>query len=97
PPPQATTPVPWLLGELCISIGAPFAVLSATAPLLQAWYVRAHHGEARASNLGSMLSLLCYPVLIEPLLPLKAQGDLWSWVYVGFCVLVLALTPSLWR
>src|SRR4030088_2044995 len=36
-------PVGWLLGVLFLSIGAPFAALSATAPLLQTWYARALH------------------------------------------------------
>lgn len=39
--PDAAQPALWLLATLAVSIGAPFAVLSATAPLLQAWYARA--------------------------------------------------------
>jgi spermidine synthase len=105
-PPQSGTPIFWLLGVLSLSVGAPFAALSATAPLLQAWYVHAQRGDARAdnpyilygaSNLGSMLALLAYPLALEPLLALNAQGLLWSWVYVGFCVLILATLPLLWR
>ena len=38
-------PVTWLLGELALSVGAPFAALSAIAPLLQAWYARTMAGE----------------------------------------------------
>src|SRR5688572_19506697 len=35
--PDPSAPVAWLLATLALSVGAPFAVLSATAPLLQAW------------------------------------------------------------
>src|SRR5471032_1250367 len=31
-------PILWLLGVLVLAIGPPFAALSATAPLLQAWF-----------------------------------------------------------
>ena len=35
--PNPAAPTAWLLATLALSVGAPFAVLSATAPLLQAW------------------------------------------------------------
>src|SRR4051812_42395409 len=44
-PPAAGMPALWLMGMLTLSIGAPFAALSATAPLLQAWYARTRGGE----------------------------------------------------
>ena len=65
--PPVGAPILWLLGVLALSVGAPFAALSATAPLLQAWYVpRRAAGRRRAtpyvlyaaSNLGSLLALL---------------------------------------
>src|SRR5262245_53221956 len=74
----------WLIGLFAISIGLPFAALSASAPLLQGWFSATGHTQARnpyvlyaASNLGSFAALLAYPVLLEPLLPLKAQSQLW--------------------
>src|SRR5579859_7526656 len=39
-PPSSNHPALWLLGVLAVSVGAPFAVLSATAPLVQAWHAR---------------------------------------------------------
>lgn len=68
--PNPAAPTAWLLATLALSVGAPFAVLSATAPLLQAWYARVRAGHAdgqnpyvlyAASNLGSFLALLAYP------------------------------------
>jgi len=80
PWPSATNPVPWLLSVLLVSIGLPFFVLSTTAPLLQKWFASSDHPEARepyrlyaASNLGSMLALLGYPLLLEPYLHLAEQ------------------------
>src|ERR1700724_1267471 len=37
-PPSAVNPIPWLLALLAVSVGLPFFVLSATAPLLQKWF-----------------------------------------------------------
>jgi hypothetical protein len=85
----------WLTGLLTASIGLPFAVLSASAPLLQGWFAATGHARARnpyvlyvASNAGSFAALLAYPVVIEPLLPLKDQAQLWS---AGFAVLAILI------
>lgn len=104
--PDPAAPVVWLLATLAISAGAPFAVLSATAPLLQAWYarVRAGHADGRnpyvlyaASNLGSFLALLAYPALVEPLMTLSGQRGLWSVGYGVFVLLIAALAFIVWR
>ena len=104
--PDATQPALWLLATLAVSIGAPLAVLSATAPLLQAWYarVRAGHADGKnpyvlyaASNLGSFLALLAYPILIEPLASLSGQRLGWSLGYGLFVALVIGLGLLVWR
>jgi hypothetical protein len=81
--------VPWLLLG---SIGPLFFVISAQAPLLQRWYGLAGGADPyplySASNLGSFAGLIAYPLLVEPLLPVKAQSLLWSAGYV----VVVALT-----
>ena len=83
--PGALPPALWLTGVLALSVGPPFAALSATAPLAQAWYARVRAGEAdaenpyvlyAASNLGSLLALLAYPVVVEPG-PAAAQPRPW--------------------
>lgn len=87
--PSSEHPVWWLIGVLALSVGAPFAAASATAPLLQAWYARTGRADASdpyylyaASNLGSFAGLLAYPALIEPLLGAHAQAAAWSLGYV---------------
>lgn len=98
--PDPAAPTTWLLVTLALSVGAPFAVLSATAPLLQAWYARVRAGKPdgknpyvlyAASNLGSFLALLAYPVAIEPLMTLSGQRVIWSLGYALFVVMVAAL------
>ncbi len=94
--PSSTQPNLWLVGVLTLSIGAPFAVLSATAPLVQAWHARVFHAETgkepyvlyAASNLGSLISLLAYPVLIEPLTTLHDQRLGWSLGYGAFVLII---------
>lgn len=104
--PDPAAPILWLLSTLALSVGAPFAVLSATAPLLQAWYarVRAAHADGRnpyvlyaASNLGSFLALLSYPALIEPLATLSGQRWGWTLGYAAFGLMVVGLALVVWR
>jgi hypothetical protein len=79
-PPEGN-PVGWLLVLLAGTIGLPFLVLSSTASMLQLWFSRTNHPAARdhyflyvASNLGSLLALASYPVIVEPSLTLGAQA-----------------------
>jgi len=97
PPPTDSSPIPWLITVLGISIGLPFFIVSATAPLLQRWFSATGDNAASdpyflygASNLGSILALLGYPTLIEPWLPLAAQSRLWNWSYLVLAVLIAA-------
>jgi uncharacterized membrane protein len=86
----------WLLGLFAVTIGLPFFALAANNPLLQAWFVRAGHPEARdpyflyaSSNIGSFLALLSYPVLLEPVLSLRMQNLLWTCGY-GLLIVLIA-------
>ncbi len=89
--PEADQPVRDILQILLVSIGLPFFLLSTTGPLVQHWFSRARPGESpyrlyAVSNLGSLLGLLSYPVLVEPYLPLQWQGRLWAMGYVLFAL-----------
>jgi SAM-dependent methyltransferase len=82
----------WLLGLFTVSIGLPFFALSANGPLLQAWFVRTGHKDAKdpyflyaASNVGSFLALIAYPVAVEPFVRLSDQTWLWT---IGYYVLI---------
>jgi hypothetical protein len=85
----------WVVALFACSIGIPFVALSATAPLLQHWFLATGHPRARnpyvlyaASNLGSFCALLFYPFAIEPFFTLRTQTLLWSF---GFSVLALCI------
>ncbi len=79
-----------ILSLLAFTIGAPYFLISATGPLLQAWFAHTHSASPyrlyALSNVGSLLALLSYPFLVEPNLRLGAQTTDWSWGYVLFVV-----------
>jgi spermidine synthase len=96
PTPTEANPIPWLLGVLLLSAGLPFFAVSTTAPLLQRWFSTTNHSQAKdpyflyaASNLGSMLTLLCYPLVLEPNMTIGQQSMGWILGYVVFLLLVL--------
>ena len=95
--PATTHPALWLLGALTVSLGAPFAVLSATAPLMQAWFARSGgeggrvYGLYVSSNLGSLAALLAYPFVVQPLVGLHLQTLAWSVGYGLFALAALAI------
>ncbi len=77
--------VPRLLWSLTATVGLPFFVVSASAPLVQRWYAGVAGPRGRdpywlyaASNAGSLLGLLAYPILIEPWLDLRQQAAMWT-------------------
>lgn len=98
--PDPTQPTLWLIGVFALSIAPPFAVIAATAPLIQSWYSRSGRADAHdpyhlygASNIGSLIGLVVYPVLLEPLFPIATQTLSWS---LGYGVLALLLIGSGW-
>ncbi len=103
-PPTEGTPVLWLAALLACSLGLPFLVVSATAPLLQLWFAASGHRTAGdpyflygASNLGSIVALLGYPLLLEPTLDLDQQSRLWSLGYATLALLVAGCAMTAWR
>ena len=75
-----------------MSIGLPYFVLSATGPLLQAWFARAFPGRIpyrlyALSNIGSLLALASYPFFFEPAFDLPRQAQFWTAGFVFYAVL----------
>ncbi len=92
----AGQPIAQFLCVLGASIGLPFFAVAATAPLLQRWFSRTGHESSNdpyylygASNLGSVLSLVGFPFVMEPLLRLAQQSALWTLGYSTLSVLIL--------
>lgn len=97
-------PVYALLLILFFTVGIPFFVVSTSAPLLQKWFSNTLHPQARdpyflygASNLGSMLALVGYPVVIEPYLSVDAQALWWTVGYVLLATLIASCAYLLWK
>jgi len=96
-PPAGGSPVLWLLWTMMSTVALPFLLLSTTGPLLQRWFARTGHAQARdpyflyaASNVGSMLGLLAYPFLLEPCWALHAQSCGWAAGYVALLLMIAA-------
>lgn len=99
-PGNSDNPVFWLLGTMGMTVGIPFFIVSTSAPLLQRWFATFPLPRARdpyflysASNLGSMIALLAYPFVLEPLMGVQRHTLLWS---VGYVLLVLLTAACAW-
>ncbi len=102
--PPAAGEALWLIGLFAASIGLPFFALAANGPLLQAWFARTDHPDAKdpyflyaASNVGSFLALLSYPIAVEPFVRLGDQARFWSLGFYLLIALLAACGALLWR
>ncbi|MCI0463703.1 MAG: hypothetical protein L0Z62_42755 [Gemmataceae bacterium] len=101
-PPPGANPILSTLGILTVVVGVPFFVVATSAPLLQKWFSYTGHPAAKdpyflygASNLGSILGLLAYPVIVEPQFRLRAVefdplAQNWIWT-IGYVLLVFVV------
>jgi hypothetical protein len=103
-PPVSANPVGWVFQLLLVSLGLPFFILAATGPTVQRWYAalgsRAGgdpYALFAASNAGSFLALLGYPLLIEPTLRLRTQAIGWAAGYGIFAALMIVCGVIAWR
>src|SRR5205085_2886896 len=86
---------------LTLLIGAPAFALTATTPLVSSWYARVRRSADpdaddrdpywlyALSNGGSLVSLLAYPLLIEPQIGLSQQRSLWVVGVFGLLALLV--------
>jgi hypothetical protein len=97
---SSSSPLLWQILIMSIMIGAPFFILSSSAPLIQKWFSQTDHKDAEnpyflyaASNIGSLLALLIYPFIVEPLSTLTIQKNLWS---LGFVALIIIFSYTIY-
>ena len=101
-PSGAEDPVLLILFILATSVGLPYFLLATTGPLLQAWF-RLSFPDASPyrlyalSNAGSLLALLTYPFIVEPLLRLQTQIMLWSGGLYVFAALYTYCAVKTWN
>ena len=98
-PDRPVTSVIWLLTSV---IGLPFLTLSATSPLLQSWYARETNGGSAyrlyaVSNVGSLLALVLYPLVLEPFLSLRQQSVVLVLEFGIFAVASFVIMSTHWR
>lgn len=91
--PDENNPFLWLIALLARSLGLPFLALATTSPLLQRWFAITGAKSASdpyflfaASNAGSFAALLAYPFIVERLLPLHSQTQVWA---AGYFLLIV--------
>lgn len=80
---------------LLVTVGLPYFALSATGPLLQAWFWRARRGGSpyplyAISNVGSLSALATYPFFVEPRLSVPEQARVWWGLFVVFLLVCAA-------
>jgi hypothetical protein len=86
-----------VLTILFLHAALPFIVLSTTAVVAQSWLSRSSLGRHydpyplyAASNAGSLIALLGYTFLAEPLMGLRIQSLTWTGGYIAYMLLVAA-------
>ena len=103
-PPEEVNPTFWLLTLLSVTLGLPFFVVATTSPMLQEWFSVTGHPKGRdpyflyaASNAGSLVGLLGYPLLLEPYFHLQDQSWAWGMGYGFLILLTLTCALTVWR
>jgi hypothetical protein len=94
-PVGSSRPTLRILATLAATVGLPYLMLSATAPLVQSWWARRHGAGSpyrlyALSNVGSLAALVSYPLIFEPLFGLGFQGVGWSVAFGVFAALCAA-------
>ncbi|HUH65344.1 MAG TPA: fused MFS/spermidine synthase [Syntrophales bacterium] len=95
--PDAHAPLVNILGILLLRVALPFIVLSTTAVVAQLWLYSSPLGAHRepyplyaASNAGSLIALLGYTLVAEPLTGVRMQSLAWTGVYIAYAAVVAA-------
>ena len=96
-----------ILSTLClliVVIGLPFLTLAAIGPLVQRWFSHLDHPKSSdpyflfvASNLGALMGLIVYTLMIEPNSPLYAQWMSWKLAVTALGVVLLLTAFCAWR
>jgi SAM-dependent methyltransferase len=102
PAPAPGWEVLWVPALFAVTIAPVFFLVSAQAPLMQRWF--SLHPQAgapwalyAASNVGSFVGLLAYPLLAEPLLSIHAQSLAWSLGYALLVALIALTARARWN
>ena len=88
----AENPLGNILVILFVSVGIPYFLLSTNSTLVQVWFnkdfaERNPYWLYALSNAGSLIGLISYPIIVEPLFALDKQAAFWSLGYTAFALL----------
>jgi hypothetical protein len=87
-------PAIYLVILLFCGVGAPYFLLTTTSSLVQQWY-RVRLGEDSPyylyaiSNVGSVLGLVSFPFVFEPLFTTQRQAGIWSRLFLVYVLSLL--------
>lgn len=103
-PPREANPIPWLLLLMTCTVGLPFFAVSTSASVMQKWFSMSEHSQAHdpyflyaSSNVGSLVGLIGYIVLVEPRFTLAEQGRIWQIGYILLILLIAACAGMVWK
>lgn len=90
-PQGSDLPIWDILKILAVAVGIPYLLLASNSTLVQGWFSDDHPGRTpyrlyALSNVGSLVALVSYPVIFEPLLTVRTQAYLWSAGYLVFAI-----------
>jgi predicted O-methyltransferase YrrM len=105
PPPQwlnaGGDPAMEVLFLLVRHLAVPSIFLASLSGTMQVWYQRARLGDPyplySVSNIGSLLSLIAYPVMIEPVFSVEETTRCWAVADCMLAVLVPLAAGAVWR
>ncbi len=93
-----------LLFQLFMVAGIPVFAVSCNAPLIQKIFAELSENASAnpyilysASNAGSFLALIIYPIIIEPVFTLKNQNLLWSFIFLLYILLFFYIIFKFWK
>lgn len=95
-PTGESRPIFEILMICSLTVGLPYMLLSATSPLIQAWFSRVFpkrnpYRLYALSNAGSLLGLVSFPFVFEPFFTRVRMVYLWSGAFAVFAVLCAAV------
>ena len=96
-PPGSFPHALWIGALLAASVGVPYLAVTTASPVLQRWYASIGQPDSAepwflyaASNAGSLVGLLAFPVVLEPRLDTSDQELAWVLGFVAYAACIVA-------
>ncbi len=96
-PPASFPHAVWIAVLLAVSVGVPYLAVTTASPVLQRWYAAIGQDDSAepwflyvASNAGSLVGLLAFPVLLEPRLDTSGQELVWAAGFAAYVACIVA-------